>query len=182
MNDRFSASEYPAYGRQQGPSWEDRLLAMSGTRRLPPLILTRLERLAAWSKSKVALQAEIKDYRRRLHAMMTAKEEALSNALLFENEDITRWLQDIASSDKGALGVRVKELEERAKEVEKSHGRLVASEQKAWKTVDAVLDAWQIAAKKEWVELGRPDPSLPETVLDALREWIERDVKKPPEP
>jgi hypothetical protein len=146
--------------------------------------LTWLERLRARIRRKEELQAEIKRYENRLRAMQGATDEALSNALLFENEDFTRWLKEIANTDKGALGWRIQELEGRNRELEKRNAELAPSERKAWETVEAVIEAWEYAAgtktgrwdvkKKEWVVDVR-SPVLPQTVIDALTEWINRD-------
>jgi hypothetical protein len=150
---------------------------------LDPQTLDWRDRLAAWLTPKEKLQAEIKHYQRRLNALMTARDEALSNAFLFENEDITRWLQNIASTSKGALGVRIKELEEANKELTKRLAEVGPSERKAWQTVDAIIEAWEQASgvktanwdrkKEEWVPVIR-DPMLPQTVIDAIKAWLNR--------
>lgn len=150
---------------------------------LDPQTLDWRDRLAAWLTPKEKLQAEIKHYQRRLNALMTAKDEALTNALLFENQDITRWLQEISSKGTGALGVRIKELEDANKELNKRLAEVGPSERKAWQTVDAVINAWEQSSgvqtanwdkkKEEWVPVIR-DPMLPQTVVDAIKVWLNR--------
>ena len=150
--------------------------------------LTFRERLRAWFTPKEQLQAEIKDHQRRLRAMQNATNEAVSYALQFENSDITDWLQRIASTDKGALGIQVRELEQRNKELEARHTKMVAAVQVSDKTLAAVLEAWERAAgvrgdatwdkvKGEWIVTAK-DSVLPPDVLDALNAWINRDVRK----
>lgn len=151
--------------------------------------LNMRERLRAWTKSKEALQAEIKNYQYRLNALMCAKDEALTSALLFENEDITKWLQEVSSSSKGALGAELKESRERVVALEKKLSKLVPSEERAWKIINSVIEAWEVAAqmrvanwdakREEWVPVIR-DPLLPQDVLDGLKAWLNRDGQSGP--
>lgn len=148
-----------------------------------PTPLTWFERLSAWLTVKESLYAQAKQDRARVHAMMMTKDEVLSRALLFENADITRWLENVANTDKGALAVQLKQLKEENKELTKRLAKLGPSERIAWEHIDAILEAWECASgvrtahwdkdKKEWV----PDirlAMLPQDVIDGIRAWINR--------
>jgi len=135
-------------------------------------------------------QAEIAQLKRRIHAMQCERTEAISNALLFENSDITNWLQTIAATDKGALGVRVMELEAEVRALRGPVSKIKESEAKAWATVDKVLEAWDIAAglrgwgrwdekTEQWVVDQIEEQVLPATVVKALKEWLVSQRPKP---
>ena len=74
---------------------------------------------------------------------MAARDEAISNALPFENSDIASWLKNVSGADKGALAVQVKDLTEQNKALIKRLTPLVDAEAKAWKTVDGIIEAWE---------------------------------------
>src|SRR5215469_11530990 len=150
-------SPRPPYGYDESPR------PKGGDRppsQLPPLRRWQ-ERFRAWALSKETLQKEILDLKRRLHALQMAKDEALSQALVFENGDFTSWLQEMAGTEKGALAVRLKQAREEADELGRQNARLRASAETSQKTLDAVMEAWESAAglktakwdekAKEWV-------------------------------
>lgn len=143
------------------------------------------KRVLAWISRNDHLIAENEQLKKRISALVNAHDEAISNALLFENSDLTKWIQDISSSSKGALGVRLKESEERVRELERHNLKL--SEEKAVikNNLDRVLEAWEIASirtakwdkkKQEWIPVEK-DLMLPDDVLDRLKVWINRDGK-----
>lgn len=148
-------------------------------------VLNLFERAKAWLTSKDRLQAEVKQLKRRLWALQAETNEALSNALLFENADLTAWLQKIASTDKGALGVELKEAKEQIKALEILRGKDRDAEKQSAATLAGVLEAWGIAAgtianakwkrdEKKW-EIPETKAVLPKTVLEALEDWLNRE-------
>lgn len=154
-------------------------------------ILKLRERLYAWAAPKEHLAGEIQKLKARIHAMQCERTEALSNALLFENADITGWLREIASTDKGALGIKVKTLEGEIKAVKASVKPLAESERRARETLDAVLEAWALAAgtkigvwnkiTEAWDVTREIEEVLPQDVLTALRVWINKS-RRPTDP
>lgn len=146
------------------------------------------QRLKAWASSKQKLHDEVKGLERRLWAMMVAKDEALAKALVLENEDVARWLQEVARSDKAALGARLKKARDQVRDLEARLKPLAASEARAWKTADAVIEAWENAAQirtatwdaeaEAWVPVFG-EAVLPQDVVRPLKAWVAKQ-KTPP--
>lgn len=159
-------------------------------RKLRQRLIALRSRAHAWATPKEQLQAEIGRWRARVHALQCAQTEALSNALLFENSDILEWLRAVAGSDKGALGVQVKELKDSNAALIKSHAAAKASEAIAWQKLEGVLEAWELASgvrsghwdakKNEWIVTSDVAERLPQDVLDALKVWVNREAEAKP--